>query len=119
MDEVLVLLDPDAPTTTRDLVARAPLASAGAQLFGDRVVIARLEPDDCVALAGIDGVCGVFEGQLPSDVDVPTDLAGRLAVEAWNQRKSAAAIAEPKPRIGDGAAWDDPRFEREGEPRVD
>ena len=114
-----MLLDADGPTTARELAAREPLSGAGTQLFGDRVAIASLDPDDCVVLAGVDGVCGVFEGALPTDVDVPTDLAGRLAVEAWNQRKSAAAIAEPKQRIGDGAAWDDPRFEREGDPGVD
>ena len=119
MNEVLVLLDADARTTTRELAARAPLSGAGAQLFGDRVAIARLEPDDCAALAGVDGVCGVFEEAVPADVEVPADLAGRLAVEAWNQRKSATAMAEPKQRIGDGAAWDDPRFEREGEPGLD
>jgi len=114
-----VLLDADAPTTSRELAAREPLSRAGTQLFGDRVAIARLEPDDCAALAGVIGVCGVFEGALPDDVVVPADLAGRLAVAAWNERKSAAAIAGPKQRVGDGAAWDDPRFEREGEPDLD
>ena len=118
MTEVLVLLDADSPTTTRELVARDPLLGAGAQLFGDRVAIAHLDPEACAALSGLDGVCGVFESVVPGDVAVPTDLAGRVAVEAWNQRKSVAAEA-PKMRIGDGAAWDDPRFEREGEPRVE
>ncbi len=113
-----MLLDADAPTTTRELAAREPLSGAGAQLFGDRVAIAHLEPDACEALAGMTGVCGVFQDALPADVEVPADLAGRLAVEAWNQRKSVAGEM-PKVRIGDGAAWDDPRFEREGEPGLD
>ncbi len=112
MNEVLIVLSTAARLTTRDLAAQAPISNAGAQLFGDRVLIARLEPPDCEAVSAIDGVSGVFEGPVPVDVEPVDDLAGKLAVDAWNSRKVASATA--KERIGDGAAWDDPRFEREG-----
>ena len=105
------MLSTTARLTARDLATQEPISNAGPQLFGDRVLIARLEPPDCETVSAIDGV-SVFEGPVPVDLEPVADLAGRLAVDAWNSRKVASATA--KERIGDGAAWDDPRFEREG-----
>jgi hypothetical protein len=114
VSEVLIVLSTAAQLTARDLAAREPILNTGPQLFGDRVLIARLEPADCDALSAIDGVSGVFPGPVPVDLEPVDDLAGRQAVEAWNLRKGASAAV--KERFGDGAAWDDPRFEREGNP---
>jgi hypothetical protein len=114
VDEVLVVLVPFGPLTARDLASREPVASGGPQLFGERVLICRLDPDCVGEVAAEDGVAGVFESSVPDDLVDEADLAGQLAVRAWNSRK-AVGIA-PKERIGDGAAWDDPAFEPEGRP---
>ncbi len=115
MDEVLVLLRASAPITSRDLAALLPTAGGAAQLFGERVLIVRLGSTDCVTVAAIEGVSGVYTGAVPADMELPQDLTGRLAVAAWNERRQTAD-AGGKRRLGDGAAWDDPRFEREGRP---
>ena len=106
------MLSTVARLTARDLAAQEPVSAAGPQLFGDHVLIARLEPSDCEAVSAMDGVSGVFDGPVPVDLEPVDDLAGKLAVDAWNSRKTASVA--PKERIGDGASWDDPRFEREG-----
>jgi hypothetical protein len=108
--EVLVLLSASAPWTARGLVERAPVDFGGAQLFGDRVLLARLNTADVVKLTAIEGVSGVYTDVVPTSADLPADPAGRVAVAAWNARR------RPKQRIGDGVAWDDPRFEPEGRP---
>jgi hypothetical protein len=92
-------------------VGAAPVAFSGAQLFGDRVLIVRVAHTDISQVALLDGVSGVYTGEVPEDAELPTDTAGRAAVSAWNARKGTAA---PKQRIGEGLPWDDPRFEREG-----
>jgi len=114
VDEVLVVLAPSGPLTARDLAQREPVASGGPQLFGDRVVICRLDPDCFADVAAEDGVAGVFDSTVPEDLVADGDFAGQLAVRAWNSRK-AEGVA-PKQRIGDGTAWDDPLFELEGRP---
>jgi hypothetical protein len=117
VDEVLVVLAPSGPLTAPELASREPVVSGGPQLFGDRVVICWLDPDCQADVAAEDGVAGVFESTVPEDLVDEADLAGRIAVQAWNSRK-AAGVA-PKQRIGDGAAWDDPAFEPEGRPTDD
>lgn len=114
VDEVLVVLAPSGPLTARELAAREPVASGGPQLFGDRVLICRLDPDCFADVAAEDGVTGVFESTVPDELVDEADFAGQVAVRAWNARK-AAGVA-PKERIGDGAAWDDPAFDSEGRP---
>lgn len=108
-----MLLSPSASMTARDLAAREPVADGAPQLFGDRVLIARLTTAGSAAISAIDAVTGVYAGPVPPDVELPQDFAGRLAVDAWNERQRTAAGGGKK-RIGEGATWDDPRFEREG-----
>ena len=117
MDEVLVLLSASGPLTGRDLAAREPVVDAVPQVFGERVVICRLDANDQAAVTAMPGVAGVFSGAVPPDLELPADLTGRLAIDAWNSRHRVAAV--PAERLGEGAAWDDPRFEREGRPTSD
>jgi hypothetical protein len=114
VDEVLVVLLPSGPLTAAELAAREPVASGGPQLFGERVVICRLDPDCVADVAAEDGVAGVFESTVPGDLIGDDDLVGQIAVQAWNSRKGAGVA--PKQRIGEGVAWDDPAFEPEGRP---
>jgi hypothetical protein len=112
VNEVLIVLSTAGQLTARDLAVQEPISLAGPQLFGDRVLIAHLAPSDYEVVSAIDGVSGVFQGPVPMDLEPPDDPAAKLAIDAWNSRKNASAVA--KERIGDGVAWDDPRFEREG-----
>jgi len=114
VDEVLVVLAPSGPLTARDLAAREPVSSGSPQLFGDRVLICRLEEDCFVEVAATDGVAGVFHAAVPDELVPTDDLSGQLAIQAWNSRKALGTA--PKERVGDGAAWDDPAFEPEGRP---
>jgi hypothetical protein len=114
VDEMLVLLGPGASMTARDLAAKEPVAGGAPQLFGGRVLIARLTTEDSAAVSAMDGVSGVYAGAVPPDVELPDDFSGRVAVDAWNERQKTAARGG-KRRVGDGAAWDDARFEREGD----
>lgn len=116
MPEVLVLLHTSAGVTARDVTERAPIAGTGAQLFGRRVVIVRLTDPQCAEVAASEAVAGVYSGPVPDDAELPDDVAGQMAVGAWNERRQAGV---GKQRIGEGAAWDDPRFEREGRPPDD
>jgi hypothetical protein len=111
--EVLVLLRASAHVTARDLAQAAPLHGAGVQVFGDRVLTARMSLDACAEIAAMDGVEGLFPDEVPAEL-LPDDPVGRLSVQAWNSRR--AVRREDNDRIGDGAAWDDPRFAREGRP---
>jgi hypothetical protein len=66
-------------------------------------------------VAGGDDVLGVFHDLVPFDL-LPDDTLGRIATEAWNSRCEQRAGPA---RVGDGAMWDDPRFESEGRPAAD
>jgi hypothetical protein len=114
MSEVLVVLGSTAQLTARDLAEREPFVAGGPQLFGSRVLIVSLNTSDCESVATIDGVSGVYEDTVPDDADLPDDPIGKLAVQAWNLRKDRSTAFSP--RVGDGVAWDDPRFQLEGRP---
>ena len=115
MRQVLVVLGQSATITVRDISRREPIRDRAPQLFGDRVLIAQLSSVECELVSAIPGVVGVFAEAVPADLDLPDDLTGRTAVQAWNARAEADA-AGGKRRIGDGLAWDDPSFEPEGRP---
>ena len=70
-----MLLDADASTTTRELAAleRSPGRARSCSATGSR---SRASSRTLQALAGLPGVCGVFQDALPADVEVPADLAG-------------------------------------------
>lgn len=92
----------------RELLGRHP-----AQVFGPHVVVTHLTPVEAVALADVPSVASVHFGPVPTDAPLPEDATGRAAVAAWNSRREGPAKAT---RYGEGKAWDDPGYEREGHP---
>jgi hypothetical protein len=115
VSEAFVLLRSEAHAGASELARTEPFNASGAQVFGRRVLIAHLSDEQCSSAQGVDEVLGVFTDAVPDDL-IPDDDLGRIATEAWNSRHSAAP---KKLRVGDGMAWDDARFEREGHPPSD
>jgi hypothetical protein len=115
MVEALVLLSaaPDPDRAIRDGVAEYARV---VQSFGPRVLIVDGEPPALARIGTSQGVLGVFTDEVPVTVEIPSDVAGSLAVAGWNERRRASRAATP--RIGEGRPWDDPAFEPEGHPDV-
>jgi hypothetical protein len=109
--EVLVLLSAAAHVSAHEMAITEAFRGSGVQIFGGRVLTARLPPEARARIAEFDDVEGVFEGPVPID-SLPDDPVGRIATEAWNARRRTRD--EKSGRIGEGAAWDDPRFDPEG-----
>ena len=111
MSEAFVLLRDDAHAAAHELARTEPF-NAGTQVFGRRVLLAQLSPEQRSTAASLDDVLAVFTEAVPMEL-MPDDDLGRIATEAWNIRHSPTAN---KLRPGDGLAWDDERFEHEGHP---
>ena len=114
MSEAFVLLRDDAHAAAHELARAEPFNAAGTQVFGRRVLLAHLSPEQCSSAASVGDVLGVFTDAVPIEL-IPDDDVGRIATEAWNVRHSPTAN---KLRAGDGLAWDDERFEPEGHPET-
>jgi len=113
VSEAFVLLRNDAHAAAHDLARTEPFNAAGTQVFGRRVLLAHLSPEQRWTAEGVGDVLAVFTEAVPIEL-IPDDELGRIATEAWNIRHSPTAT---KLRAGDGLAWDDERFEHEGHPR--
>lgn len=106
-----MLLNAAAHVSAKEMAQTEPFRGSGVQIFGERVLTARLSAESCAVVGSRDDVEGVFEGAVPID-SLPEDPIGRIATEAWNARRSSQF---GKSRMGEGAAWDDPGFDPEGD----
>jgi len=113
-DEHLLILDAADPTTGADL--RHEIESAGGQLlqaYGTRAWLIRLSAHDAERLVARAGVEGLFDGPVPEDLAAGDETA-KMAIAAWNARRTPSYRAAKARRIGEGRSWGDRDFEREG-----
>jgi hypothetical protein len=71
----------------------------------DRLGVLTTDASTAARLRDRDGVSVVVDDEPPASIIAALDPAERLFVDAWVERR------RPKPRSGDGAAWDTPGFE--------